>query len=197
MKLIVKTTSCDIWWGIYGLTGKSGWEDLHISYENGEKLCTICLNAKVYLRAGLKELNDSPEQADFIDAVKTYLADNKIHYWHYPGEQVDEATSPATESENGFKISFMDIWHPDEVIGISTIKTAIQAFAMKFLAIENCEVTFDHVMPLEEAVSTLEETYRLAGYAIPKRRKLSKKSLGEIAEMWQMPEKEVLMKLKE
>lgn len=198
MKLIVKTTSCNIWWGIYGLTGKSGWEDLHISNQDREKICTVCLNAKAYLREGMEELD--AEEGDLIRAVKDYLADNKIHYRYFYQERDDpdfyEVPFAAPVNEKGVKPSSLEIWHPHERIGVSTIKTAIQAFAMKFLAIEDCEVTFEHIMPLEEAISSLEETYKLAGHTVPKRRNLSKKSLGEIAELWQMSEKEVLLKFK-
>jgi hypothetical protein len=69
VKLIVKTESANLWWGIYGFCEKIGWEDLKIFNDKGEKIGAFCLNAKQYLREGLDDLRSNPDENNFIQAI--------------------------------------------------------------------------------------------------------------------------------
>lgn len=83
MKLIVKTGSANLWWGIYGFCEKTGWEDLDIFNDKEEKIGAFCLNTKRYLRSGVEDLRTDPGELEFVQAIDKYLEDNRIHYWYY------------------------------------------------------------------------------------------------------------------
>lgn len=137
MKLIVKPTSSSLWWGIYGLAEKCGWEDMTIFYEDGKRIGKVCLNTKGYLRSHLDDLKADPEEKEFANAIEEYLNDHQIHYWYYYDKRGAEdfyevSYEDIPKNEEGVKPRFFDIWHPDENIGISTIKTAVKEFGKNF-----------------------------------------------------------------
>lgn len=70
INIIVKTTSSNLWWGIYGLTTKISWEDLNLFYGNEEKIGSVCLNTKKYLRDSLPDLQNDKDELEFITAVR-------------------------------------------------------------------------------------------------------------------------------
>lgn len=190
-----------MWWGIYGLTEKVGWEDLNIFYENGEQVGVFCLNTKGYLRANLDDLKSKPSESEFAKAVEDYLNDNKFYYWYYYGKREDEDFYEvpyefAPRNEKGVKPRFMDIWHPDENIGISTIKTAVKEFGRKFLNQEITNIKIENVETFEEAIKSFEENKELFGSENPVRISFSEELLDELSNHWEMSKDEVLSKLK-
>jgi len=155
-KIIVRPTSSNLWWGIYGFCEKTGWEDLNLFYENHERIGSLCLNSKSYLRAGLDDLKNDSEEKEFVDAIAAYLADNKCHYWYYYDDKDDEdfyeVNYIAPKNAKGVKPRTMDIWHPDEVIGISTIESAIKTWAKEHLKIDDCEIKIENEESFEESL---------------------------------------------
>jgi hypothetical protein len=148
LKLVVKTESKNVWWGIYGFCEKTGWEDLNIFNDRGEKIAAFCLNGKRYLRNGVADLRNNPGEENFVQAIDNYIADDKIHYWFYYNdeycEEFYEVGYDAPRNDLNEKPRYMDLWHPDETIDISTIRSAVKNFAKVFL---NAEVTDIEIEP--------------------------------------------------
>ncbi|AZA49616.1 hypothetical protein EG346_16150 [Chryseobacterium carnipullorum] len=197
-KIIVKTESSNVWWGIYGLCDKAGWEDLQLFYESDERICVVCLNTKGYLRNALDDLLHQEDEKDFSEAVQHYLSDEVCHYWFYYDEPDDEdfqeVDYDAPKNEKGIKPRFMDIWHPDEGIDLKTIETAVSSFAKDFLGIENCIVEVVHEESLEESIKSFKIHQESLGEGNVYIR-FSNELVLELSERWKMGKKEVLEKL--
>lgn len=103
-KIIVRPESSNLWWRVYGFCEKTGWEDLNLFYENGERIGCLCLNSKNYLGSGIDNLKSNPDEKDFVEAVEKYLADNKTHYWYYYDdiEEDDFYEVPYSASIHGY-----------------------------------------------------------------------------------------------
>lgn len=161
MKILVHPTSSNLMWGIYGLTEKVGWEDLRLYDEIGRNIGTVCLNTKSYLRQGLKELKDDPQEGEFVLAIEAYLKDNKIHFWQYQNYHQEihakEASHISSLIQKDNDLISIDIWHPDEAIGVSTIINGIKMFAHKYLEIDNCQVKFENFENIEQSIKSFKE----------------------------------------
>ncbi|RTQ47816.1 hypothetical protein EJV47_18015 [Hymenobacter gummosus] len=185
---------------MYGLTDKTGWEDLELFHENGQRIGGVCLNAKRYLRAHLPDLQADPTEREFAQAIQRYLADTVCHYWFYydePGsEDFYEVPYDAPRNASGIKPRFADIWHPDERVGLSTVQEAVREFARAFLGIENCEVEVTDAEPLETAIATFKEHERLFGGANPVEIHFADNVVAELAEAWGTTQEQALAKLK-
>lgn len=199
IKIIVRPKSANLWWGIYGFCEKTGWEDLNLFYENEERIGGVCLNGKAYVRAELENLKTYPEDAEYVAAAEKYLVDNQCHYWYYYDEVGDEdfheVPFDAPRNTKGVKPRFLEIWHPDEAIGIPTLQTAITAFAKKHLRIENCEIEIQNSMSIEESLKSFKENKNLFGGGSPLEIKFSEDLLDELSVLWRTPKAEVLKKL--
>jgi hypothetical protein len=146
VKLIVKTESANLWWGIHGFCEKAGWEDLSIFHDD-KKIGAFCLNTKQYLRSGVEDLRDDPGNKKFVEAADNYLADQQIHYWFYYYDEHDdnfyEVPYDAPRNDKNEKPRYLDLWHPDESIDISTIQSAVKHFAQKFLKIDEADIEIE------------------------------------------------------
>lgn len=77
MKIYIETNSYNIWWGIYGLSHKTGWEDVSIFDQDNNKIGYFCLNTKVYLRHSLDSINIKDEEDRvFKKLTEEYLTDD-------------------------------------------------------------------------------------------------------------------------
>ena len=74
-KIVVKPTSSNFWWRIYGFCEKTNSEDFHLFYDNGNPIGKICLNTKSYLKSLLHDLEE--DQKDLSKVIKMYLSDDK------------------------------------------------------------------------------------------------------------------------
>jgi hypothetical protein len=161
LRLIVKSESANVWWGIYGFCEKTGWEDLNIFNDKDEKIGAFCLNAKRYLRQGVEDLRDDPNEHNFVHAIDKYLEDNRIHYWYYYNDSFDEnffeVAYEAPRNQKGEKPRYLDIWHPDESIDISTIQSATNDFASTFLKLDNVDIQIEEGEGLEESLKSYKE----------------------------------------
>ena len=201
VKIIVRTESLTLWWGIYGLCEKAGWEDLELFYENKERIGAVCLQSKGYLRAGLTDLRNDPDEQSFVEAVEKYLVDDKCHYWYYysDGDDEDFFEVPylAPKNDKGVKPRFMDIWHPDTGIGISTIETGIKTWAKGHLGIETCEVHIENGESLEESLKSFKENENLLARGSIIKVEFSEEVIEELSRYWKKPNEEVLKKLQD
>jgi hypothetical protein len=162
VRLIVRTESANLWWGIYGFCEKTGWEDLNIFNDRDEKVGAFCLNAKRYLRKGVEDLRTEPSEDSFVRAIDKYLADNKIHYWYYYNddsfdENFFEVPYEAPRNQKGEKPRYLDIWHPNESIDISTIQSAVKDFAGTFLKLDNVNIQIEEGEGLEGSLKSYKE----------------------------------------
>lgn len=199
VKIIVRPESANLWWGIYGFCEKTGWEDLNLFYDNEERIGGVCLNSKGYLRVGLEELKNEPDEKEFVEAVENYLADKKCHYWYYyddkAAEDFYEVPYSAPKNDKDVKPCFMDIWHPDEGIGISTIESGIKAWAKEHLEIEDCEVKIENDESLEDSLKSFEDNKNLFGGESKIEIKFSDDLVEELSQHWKKTKDEVLRKL--
>lgn len=161
VKLIVKTETASLWWGIYGFCEKTGWEDVNIFNDRDEKVGAFCLNGKRYLRNTVENLRSDPADANFALAVDNYLADDKIHYWYYYNDAFDEdffeVAYDAPRNEKGEKPRYLDIWHPHESIDLSTIEHAVKDFAGRFLKLSNIDIQIEEGEGFEESLKSYQE----------------------------------------
>lgn len=199
VKIIVKPRSANFWWGIYGFCEKTGWEDLNLFYDNGERIGGICLNGKGYLRAGLDDLKNDPADKKLVEAIEKYLDDDKCHFWYYYDDKDDEdffeVDYLAPKNNKGVKPRFMDIWHPDEGIGISTIETGVNAFAKKHLDKEAYEVEIQNVESFEESLKSFKENEEVLGGDSKVEIKFTDDLIEDLSQHWKKPKEEVLKKL--
>lgn len=199
-KIIVRPTSSNFWWGVYGFSYLVGWEDLRLMTSEGEQICKICLNSKVYLRNGLIDLKKDPEESQFVEAIENYLADDKCHYWYYYNHTSDdnfyEVAYYAPTNERGEKPRFTDVWHPDESISISTIKSAVKDFIIKHFEIENCDVEIeDDADGIEKSYQSFVEYERMLSGDSQIKIEFSDYLVEELSNLWSIPKEEVLVKL--
>ena len=127
--IYVKTSSYNLWWGIYGLSGLSSWEDIYI-YDDPTtvvKLGSTCICTKNYFRCALEDLEGDPEEKEFVDQINAYLSDDKIHYHYYYDNPADEDFHQLIYNNlpinaNGIKPRSFEMWHPKDGIEISVIE---------------------------------------------------------------------------
>lgn len=195
--IVVKTTSCNLGWGIYGFCEKTDWEDIELFYENGDRIGAICLQTKRHLRTALDELKRDPDEVEFIIAIEKYLVDSKCHYWYYYDEDRNdkdfyEVPYDAPVNTHGIKPRFMDIWHPDEGIDLDTIETGVKAFANKFLGINDVLVQIEDIESFEESLQSFNENQKLFYGEKPIEVVFSNELVKELSVSWKKNEKEVL-----
>lgn len=198
-KIIVKTESSNLWWGIYGFCDKTGWEDLNLFDENDRFIGGVCLHAKEYLQTELENLIHITDEKEYVEAIGNYLEDDKCHYWYYydnDNEEVHEVPYKAPLNANGEKPKFIDILHPDKSIGLSTIKTGIKAFAKKHLGIENCEVEIECGETFGASLKSFKENEKLLGRKFSAIEKFTDELIDDLSQYWQISREEVLRKLR-
>jgi len=101
----------------------------------------------------------------------------------------------APKNDKGVKPSFIEIWHPDEGIGISTIETGVKAFAKKHLGIEDCDIEIQNEESFEESLKSFKENEGLFGGDSKVEVKFADELIEELSQLWKKPKEEVLKKL--
>lgn len=198
VKLVVKTESANLWWGIYGFCEKTGWEDITIFTDNNEKVGQFCLNSKSYLRKGVEDLRDDTTQDKFVHAIEEYLIDSKIHYWFYynkPSDDFYEVSYKAPVNDKGEKPRYMEIWHPDEGIDISTIYSAVANFSITFLELDNADIQIMEGESLEESFKSYKENLKYFGFDGHVDITFSNDLVKDLAALWKKSPEEVLDRL--
>lgn len=198
-KIIVKTESSNLWWGIYGFCDKTGWEDLNLFNDNDELIVRVCLIAKTYLQTEFENLKNSTEEKEYVEAISNYLKDDKCHYWYYYDthhEGVAEVACNAPINAKGIKPRFIDIMHPDRGIGLSTIETGVKAFAKKHLGIENCKVEVLCGETFEASLKSFKENEKLLGGKLNVIEKFTDELIDDLSQYWQISREGVLKKLR-
>ncbi|WP_282942193.1 hypothetical protein [Paenibacillus sp. RC67] len=159
--IYVKTTSLDLWWGVYGLSPLTGWEDilLYSTPNDTEKLAGICICCKNYMESGLVELASDPDEQEFLKQVQKYLEDDKIYYHYYYDHPKDEDLfelhyNNLPLNENNVKPRSIELWHPGPGIDIRGIEECIKDFCYKHLSMEVSVIQFIEPLDLNQAIKT-------------------------------------------
>lgn len=79
MTIVARPTSENFWWGIYGLTEGSSWDDVRLLKRNAiageadERLDLFCVCTRAYLEEELEELTSQESEADFVEMIRGFL----------------------------------------------------------------------------------------------------------------------------
>lgn len=199
-KIIVKSASYNIWWGIYGFCEKTGWEDLSLFSESGERIALVCVNGKKYLQNALAEIKKDPEEIGLAGDLRTFLAHQESHYRFYYDEPEDddffEVRYDAPRNAQGIKPRFVDIWLQDDAIGLESVKSGVADFAAKFLGINDPEVVFENDETFEDTLKSFKENEELFGGSTPLKIEFSEALITQLVEEWGLTQDEVEQKLK-
>lgn len=198
-KIIVRTESTNLWWGIYGFCDKTGWEDLNLFDQDDKFIGGVCLNAKAYLQTELENLRHITDEKEYVEAIGNYLEDDKCHFWYYydnGNKEVHEVPYKAPLNANGERPKFVDILHPDKGIGLSTIKTGVKAFAKAHLGIENSEVEIECGETFEESLKSFKKNKKLLGRDLNISKKFADELIDDLGQYWKISREQVLKKLK-
>ena len=202
--ITARPTSSNFAWGIYGFCEKVLWEDIEIYNQKGERLAFPCLNSKVYLREALPDLRKEPEEQIFVKAIEKYLADNSCHYWYYydrdgrDSKDFYEVSYWGPKNEAGIKPRSIEIWHPDERLGIESVKSGVKDFLARHLGIKNCEIVVDYNcgVSFEESLQEFKEHAALfLGEKSPKV-EFSEDLVKELSHKWDQSPEKVLERLR-
>ncbi len=200
MKLTVKTSSERFWWGVYGLVFKNGHEDVDVFDESGVFIDRIHLRAKNYQRAGLRFLKDDAQQLDYAKAIQDYLKDNQYYFWYYYDDIRDkdlfEVNYNAPRNKEGLRPKSIEIWCPEEGIGVSVLKNCVLEFARKFLMVEEVEVGINPIVSIEESIETFKKYQQLNTKEPSISIALSPELIYELSKLWNKSEQDVSNELK-
>ncbi|WP_264791837.1 hypothetical protein [Aureispira anguillae] len=160
--ILVETESWNLWWGIYGLSKKSGWEDIFLSLENGKRIAAVCLLTKEMLKSSIADLLEYPEDKDYVEAIQKHLSEDKCHYWYYYSEKESEdfceVSFDAPKNEFGVKPCTIEIWLPCDGLDIESISLGVKKFAKDFLKLKDCDVKITTTETVESALKSYTES---------------------------------------
>lgn len=167
--IYVRTKSLDLWWGIYGLTTLTGWEDIFIydsDAEDAKRIGFTCICTKNYLRSGLEDLEQDPEEKEFVEQILKYLEGNTIKYHYCFDNPTDDDfyELPYTNlplNYLGVKPRYIEMWHPNEGINEEVIEECVKEFCSKFLDLEVRNVKMLEPVSFSEAVMSYSDQVKL------------------------------------
>ncbi|WP_432403426.1 hypothetical protein [Wukongibacter sp. M2B1] len=170
--IYIAVTSLNYWWGNYGFSEKTGWEDIGIYVKDGnrfKKLGWICICARSYLEHGLEELENDPDEMSFVKEIKGFLKDDEIKYHYYydnPNyKDFYEVPFEAERNEMNVKPRSMEIWHPGGGIDKGAVDDCVRSFMKKFLDINVERIVYKDIVSPEEALQEyVEEMERWEQY---------------------------------
>src|SRR5712691_9609428 len=114
--IYVDVQHANFWWGLYGFTDLTDWEDLQF-YEKraGSFFCIgkVCVCSKSYLEHTLIELQDDPGEKDYLQEIRQFLQDQVLLYRYFYDERDDkdfhEVSFEAQRNAHGVKTSYIEI----------------------------------------------------------------------------------------
>ncbi|MEI7635743.1 MAG: hypothetical protein WCJ37_00425 [Syntrophus sp. (in: bacteria)] len=195
-KIITKIESYNLWWGIFGLCEKVGWEDLSLFNEKDEKLAAFCLCSKGYLLHVKETLTNDPEEKEFVEDIERFFKTGSVHFQYLYKSKDDkyfyEVPYDAPKNIDGIKPSYIEVWHPDEGIDLETIKDAVAAFCRKFLQFDNhIDIMIEEDISFEEALESFKE-HVVCCHDGDIQYKFSEDLIAELQKRWQSSREKVL-----
>ena len=161
-KLIIRTTSYNFWWTNYGLSECAGWEDMWIFDENGNYISFVCVQTLPYLEATKQELEMDNEFDEYYNEVTHFLKNKNTYYKFYYADKNDienfyELPFNAPKNDKGIKPTSFEIWINRKTLNMVSAIFALKEFAKDFLGINDCQIGFEKVMSLDEALKNIEK----------------------------------------
>jgi hypothetical protein len=158
------------WWGIYGLTGKVGWEDINLFDKNNHeysKIAHTCICSRTYLENCLAELEEDIDEKEYTCEIKEFLNRNQTlfqyNYDKSENEDFYEVPFEAERNEKGIKPCYIETWHMSRSIDEAVIKECVILFCKKFLNSSVDEVIFKDIVSVGEATNEYIEQCELFG----------------------------------
>jgi hypothetical protein len=165
--IYVDVMHLDYWWGIYGLTPKTNWEDIVMYVKKGlryKKIGWICVCSKQYFENGFEDLEKDPEEREFVQLIKEFLEKDEIKYHYYYDNPDDkdfyEVPFEAERNERNIKPRSIEMWYPNKGIDKETIDDCVKNFCQKFLNIDVDRIEYKEVISIDEANKEYSESIK-------------------------------------
>jgi hypothetical protein len=154
----------NFWWGVYGFCGKTDWEDV-IMYDlvnnEFEQIAWTCICSRKYFENGLEDLENDPNERDFVQKIREFLNSRNITYHYYYDKPADddfyEVSYEAPSNVYGVKPRSIETWYPSNGIGIEEVENCTVEFCKKFLDINAIEVKFKDYVSRQDALESYVE----------------------------------------
>ncbi|MNI69362.1 hypothetical protein D3C73_1251040 [compost metagenome] len=110
----------------------------------------------------MEELEEDPEEKDFVNHIKEYLKDNKIHYHYYYDDPTEDdfyqlRYSNLPLNDSWVKPSSIEMWHPNKGIDLAVIEECVKVFCHKFLSVVVDQVHFIDPVNIDMAMQSYKE----------------------------------------
>jgi hypothetical protein len=195
--IYVDVSHLDYWWGIYGLTKNTSWEDITMYIKVGNKYKEIawtCVCTTPYLQYGLEDLEKDPDEMNFVKEIKGFLENEDIKY-HYYYDNIDdrdfyEVPFEAERNKENVKPRSIEVWYPSDGINKEVVDNCVKAFIKKFLGINVEEIKYKDIVSPEEAIEKYVE--EMENWQQCKEISFSDELIETLKEEWEVPKEKVL-----
>jgi hypothetical protein len=149
MDIFVDVRHCDFWWGVYGFTSGTSWEDFILYrriFFRYKKIACFSANARSFMedRSDEEKSDQDTSEKEFYNELHDFLKSCKIAFHYYYDnigcEDFYEVPFDAPRNEQGIKPSSIEIWHPASGLNLQQADECIHAFNMKFLYLPICNI---------------------------------------------------------
>jgi hypothetical protein len=154
-KIFINPTSCNFWWGVYGLTEQVTWEDINLYKQipgGLDKFDSMCVCSRRYFD---ELLEDEEYMAGYEQKLIQFLQGDEITYDFTYDESCGDLPYEDVElNEMGKRPCYMEIWYPTDYLDINSVKKAAKEFCKKFWGLDNFDVVIKDETTKEEAEAT-------------------------------------------
>lgn len=197
-EIYVEVRHLDFWWGVYGFTRATDWEDLIFYEKQADALVRIgdvCACSRRFLGHGLADMKADPYEKDFAEKIEQFLQRETIVYHYFYSEPNDkdfyEVPFEAQRNDRGIKPCAIDLWYPEDGIDIAAVETCTRAFCEKFLKKHVDTVLLQDAPPFEQAANEYREhAARFRNGPVPV--VFTEEVVESLATHWKKPKEEVL-----
>lgn len=158
----------NFFWGLYGLTELSSWEDIDLydtNEEDSSNVCAFCICSKEHFRYHIEEAKqecseDDLMEMEWIKSVEYFLLGKDIKYYYCYNDPHDEefyqVPFEAKRNKNNVKPSYIEMWYPSEELSKESIEDAVKQFYMKFYK-QDITVEMKEMITFEDALASYDE----------------------------------------
>jgi hypothetical protein len=154
----------DFWWGIYEFCNKTSWEDIVMyDMDNGEfkEIARTCACSRADFESGLEDIENNPEERDFVWKIKEFLRNESITYHYYYDKLNDEdfyqVPFEAKRNVNNIKPCSIETWYHGDGIGVEEAQHCTIDFCKMFLNTDVMEVKFKEIISRKDALESYVE----------------------------------------
>lgn len=168
MSIYVDVMHFDFWWGIYGFSDKTSWEDMimYRKWGNGyRKLAWTCICTRPYFESTLEDLKDEPDENEYVEEIAEFLegCQLKYNYFYDKAEDTDFYEVPYEAQRNGYNIKprSIETWYPSNGVDKKVLDSCAKDFCEKFLGIEVDCIEYKNAMSFEDAMESYLEHMKI------------------------------------